>query len=269
LGLAEYEMNGRQLTISVPPGANYEASRKFHTVAQLTQPANNADLAVMVRLESLPGQAFQFQGIVIQQDENNLVRVEMSADDIGVRFSALSFENGVGKTRKTQAITPTGGDAYLLVRRTGDKFQLYYRDEATGNWMGMGNFNLSLNVSAVGIFAASYGPTGTPAPGHTAVFDYFFNEDAPIDPEDAGAPGIVVTTNGQGTVSRTPTGDYACGQVVSLTATPAQGWRFVNWSGDLNGSSPTLPLTVTENHAVTATFAPLTGFKLYLPATIR
>ena len=48
---------------------------------------------------------------------------------------------------------------------------------------------------------------------------------APIEPEDANAPGLTVTKVGQGTVSQTPPGPtYTCGQQVQLTATPASGW---------------------------------------------
>ena len=41
---------------------------------------------------------------------------------------------------------------------------------------------------------------GQPAPGHTAVFDYFFNADAPIAAEDANAPSLTVNKVGQGNV---------------------------------------------------------------------
>jgi uncharacterized repeat protein (TIGR02543 family) len=273
LGLADYGANGRQATITVPPGGNYETSRRFHKAAQLMQPAGNTDFAVMVKVESQLSQQYQFQGIVIRQDAYNLVRVEMSYDLGGLRFSTLSFQDGTGKLRKTAQISQTDSDAYLLVRRMGDKFLMYYRDQEADKWMGMGTFNYpSLNVTEVGFFAASYGETGTPAPGHTAVFDYFFNESLPITPEDANAPGLTVNVVGQGSVTRNPAVEtYTCGQVISLNATPAQGWRFQNWSGDLNGTTPSLPLTISKKHTVTATFVPVstTGYKLYLPATIR
>ncbi len=271
LGLAAYDTNGRQVTITVPQGGNYETSRRFHKAAQLVQPTTNTDFAVMVKLESSPSQQFQFQGIVIREDADDLIRIEMSYDGFGVRYSSFTFEDGVGKPRKTALVTQTNGDAYMLVRRTGDKFQMYYRDEAADKWTNMGSFNhAGINVAEVGIFASSYGETGVPAPGYTAVFDYFFNELSPIEPEDANAPGLTVNVTGQGTVTRDPASEtYACGQVVSLSAAAAQGWRFQNWSGDLNGTTPSLPLTISKKHTVTATFVPLTGFKLFLPMAIR
>jgi hypothetical protein len=125
-------------------------------------------------------------------------------------------------------------------------------------------------VERVGVFAASGAKSGG-RPGHTAVFDYFFNADAPITAEDANAPSITVNKVGQGTVTQTPAGpNYTCGQQVQLRATPASGWAFQNWSGnDLNGSNPARTLTVTGKHTVTATFIQRTSFDLFLPVAIR
>ena len=47
---------------------------------------------------------------------------------------------------------------------------------------------------------------------------------------------------------------YSSGAVVTLTATPAAGWTFAGWSGDLTGSANPQALTIDANKAVTATF---------------
>jgi hypothetical protein len=71
-------------------------------------------------------------------------------------------------------------------------------------------------------------------------------------------------------VTLTPSGgNYTCGQQVQLQATPAAGWRFQNWSVDLNGTNPIQTLTVSEKHNVTATFVRITGYNLFLPVAIR
>ena len=67
---------------------------------------------------------------------------------------------------------------------------------------------------------------------------------------------LTVNTTGSGTVARTPdASSYAWGTAVSLTATPAVGWHFVGWSGDLSGSANPAGLTMDGNKTVTATFA--------------
>lgn len=72
-------------------------------------------------------------------------------------------------------------------------------------------------------------------------------------------PGpFTLTTNvsGSGTVTRNPNAaSYAAGTVVTLTATPAAGFVFTGWSGDLSGSANPTTITMSANRTVTATFA--------------
>lgn len=69
---------------------------------------------------------------------------------------------------------------------------------------------------------------------------------------------LITTIVGSGSVSRNPNaGAYASGTVVTLTATPAAGFQFAGWSGDLSGSTNPAPLLMNANKAVTATFTPV------------
>lgn len=66
---------------------------------------------------------------------------------------------------------------------------------------------------------------------------------------------LTVHTIGGGSVSVTPEKPlYRYGDVVTLTAIPDPGWRFVGWSGDLSGSDNPITLTITDNTTVNATF---------------
>jgi RHS repeat-associated protein/uncharacterized repeat protein (TIGR02543 family) len=75
-------------------------------------------------------------------------------------------------------------------------------------------------------------------------------------------PTYTVTTNvtptGGGTISLSPTGpNYQSGTPVTVTANPntANGYHFVNWTGDLSGTSASGSLTMNANKSVTANFA--------------
>ncbi len=66
---------------------------------------------------------------------------------------------------------------------------------------------------------------------------------------------LAATTVGSGSVNLSPAGGvYDAGTVVTLTATPASGWQFSGWSGDLTGSNNPATITMNANKNVTATF---------------
>ncbi|MDP2919572.1 MAG: hypothetical protein Q8O43_05070 [Dehalococcoidia bacterium] len=67
---------------------------------------------------------------------------------------------------------------------------------------------------------------------------------------------LTVNTTGQGSVAKNPDqATYTYGTVVTLTATPAPGWSFSSWGGDLSGNTNPTTITVNSNKAVTASFA--------------
>lgn len=67
--------------------------------------------------------------------------------------------------------------------------------------------------------------------------------------------------SGGGSISLNPLpgqdGRYASGTSVTLTATPAPGYSFSSWSGDIGGASPTSPqiaVSMTQDRAINANF---------------
>jgi hypothetical protein len=87
--------------------------------------------------------------------------------------------------------------------------------------------------------------------------------DTAVTANFATARALTVAVNGAGAVTSSDSriacpGDcsevYANGTVVTLTATPAPGSSFRNWTGACNGSSPTCTVTMTAARSVTARF---------------
>jgi len=69
---------------------------------------------------------------------------------------------------------------------------------------------------------------------------------------------LTITTVGNGSVTKNPDqASYEAGTVVELTAVPASGWVFSNWSGDLSGSDNPVSVTVNADMNITATFVEL------------
>jgi len=77
----------------------------------------------------------------------------------------------------------------------------------------------------------------------TAVFE----QDPPIQYT------LSTAVQGQGSVDPNG-GTYEEGSGLTLTATPADGWHFVQWLGDLTGSANPGPLTMDADKTVTAVF---------------
>jgi uncharacterized repeat protein (TIGR02543 family) len=78
-----------------------------------------------------------------------------------------------------------------------------------------------------------------------------------VSPSGTGS----VTVN---TASNCSGGGYTSGTTVSITANPASGYSFINWSGGASGSSNSTTILMNANKSATATFAatPATCFTL-------
>jgi len=65
---------------------------------------------------------------------------------------------------------------------------------------------------------------------------------------------LTVNVIGGGSVSRNNTGPYYYGDVVELTANADPGWAFLEWTGDLGGSTNPESIIMDGNKTVDATF---------------
>jgi hypothetical protein len=66
----------------------------------------------------------------------------------------------------------------------------------------------------------------------------------------------LTVTSANGTVTRDPDqASYSHGSTVQLTATPAEGYHFSSWSGDLTGTANPASMTMDGNKSITANFA--------------
>lgn len=78
-----------------------------------------------------------------------------------------------------------------------------------------------------------------------------------------------VQVEGQGVVKEeillSKSSDYPSGTKVKLTAEPNDGWIFVEWSGDHQGTENPITLTIDKAMSITATFEPENLEKTYVP----
>ncbi len=76
-----------------------------------------------------------------------------------------------------------------------------------------------------------------------------------------------------GSIDRNPDKQtYQSGEVVTLTAVPANGYQFGGWNGDASGLETPIQITMDSNKSVGATFTPIgssDGFINFMPLIIR
>jgi hypothetical protein len=258
LGDATWAMTGTHtqdawISISVPKGNTHELWTDGAFAPRVMQLANNVNFEVEARFESEVTEQYQMQGIMVEQDGDDFLRLEFYSDGANTRAFVASFADGSVTIHNDTAITG-GAPITMRVKREGD---LWTQSYAVGgqSWTTIVGFSQPLTVTAVGVYAGNAGTNSSNAPAHTGLIDYFFNAASPIVPEDKDRNTLAVSVIGSGTVAKDPDkSTYACGDTVALTATASPGWSFAGWSGDLAGEVNPATLVMTGSQVVTATF---------------
>lgn len=248
---ASVVMSGSQAQIVIPAtGQLHNVWINQNFVPRLMQAVEDTDFEVEAKFESGLTDGFQSQGILIEQDPNNVIQVEFHHYGGQTKIFVATIFGDIATTRTIQSL-PLSVPMYLRVARSGNGWTVS-RSLDGSNWTTAATFTQAMVVNTVGVFAGN--DADTP---HTATVDYFFDTASPIEPEDAGLVTVTVETAGQGSVLLNPDLNvYPSGSVVELTAVADLGWLFDHWSGDLTGSVNPTSLTVTNDVTVTAVFVP-------------
>ncbi|WP_298767444.1 T9SS type A sorting domain-containing protein [uncultured Polaribacter sp.] len=120
------------------------------------------------------------------------------------------------------------------------------------------DFTLQANSPAIDAGDNNLSTATTDLLGNSRIFNgtidigpYEFGSSIPMD-----RTLTITATNGSVSANPTPVnGTYDDGTVVTLTATPDAGYKFVGWSGDATGTTNPLNITMDANKSVTALFS--------------
>ena len=108
--------------------------------------------------------------------------------------------------------------------------------------------------------------TQNPSPGSSAL------PDSAIDIVLSVGPARVLhtATTGDGSVDVWPEDErYITGALVTLTASPAEGWRFDRWAGDVSSAANPVIVIMAADRSVTAVFVRWSGEGEDLPTEIH
>lgn len=248
-----WSLDGQTLTMVIPAGATHNWATTGPP--RFMQAASDSDFMVEAKFESAIATVGQMQGVLIEEDANNYVRVAYEHSASGPIMFVRFVKDGAVVKNFTRTFTPpTPVPSLMRVKRTGDSFEWFFFENNQWKRPTGAPYSMDMTPLKVGFFAGNTG-SGTSAPGHTAVVDYFFNADLPIVPEDGVPISVDVNVVGTGTVVKLPDkAAYSCGESVVLSASTVPGWSFEGWSGGASGSSPTTSVTIDGPKDVTATF---------------
>ncbi|MEZ4620970.1 MAG: InlB B-repeat-containing protein [Caldilineaceae bacterium] len=241
-------VDGKKVAISVPSGTQHDFGTTVN-VPRIMQSVNDTDFEIDVKFESVFNAVQQIQGVIIEEDAASFLQLRFQYRADGQIDIEAWDHSGGSATKRRFATLANASPLYLRVSRTTDTWRVYYSTTGEANsWVKL-QFDRVMTVSKIGVFVGNGG--SSPA-AFTGVVDYLFNNASPINPEDGNAlvlPPVQIA--GSGTVTPNP----ICGEPVQLTATAANGWRFVNWSGSLTGSqNPATIANINGSESITATF---------------
>jgi hypothetical protein len=174
-GDATLLVNGGSLSISVPAGVGHDIYTGDNTAPRILQNISNNNFAIAAKFKTPPANTagqYQIQGLLVQQDSSNLMRLDLSNGGDGVYLIGTVFVNGFSNPQQVvNTRVADFGVAPLFVRVSrADAFWIaeYSTDGAT--WYNAGQFYNVMNTTKVGVFVGNAG--GVP-PAFTANIDYF------------------------------------------------------------------------------------------------
>jgi regulation of enolase protein 1 (concanavalin A-like superfamily) len=183
VGDAAASVAGGRAAISVTGGTSHELWTNANRAPRLLQAAPDDDFEVELKFDSAVQSAYQMQGIVVEQDVRNLLRLEVHHNGEATRMFVAALENGVAETKYNVKV-PGGAPTYLWLGRAGNRWTLRYSNDGE-QWSPQASFTHPLKVAAVGPFAGNSG--GSP-PEFSALVDHF--RVVPPPPPDVTPPAI-------------------------------------------------------------------------------
>lgn len=220
----------------------------------LEPPGGVYPAGTLVTVTAVPAEGFmflQFEGDVLSEEPTVDVVVDGDIDITAVIVpSTVSINVDVDPSGSGEAILTPGGGVY--------GFGTIVTVEA----IAFGGFEFESVTDASGSTLSTSAIFDLEATRDFELVAHFREQDiTPPPPPPTRTLSISVTPQGAGTVTLDPAGgSYPHGTKVALEATPAAGYTFVRYSGDVASTDPVTIITMDGDKTVTAEFAWVPNF---------
>jgi regulation of enolase protein 1 (concanavalin A-like superfamily) len=171
LGDSTFQVNAGHLNITVPAGAAHHPWLGGNLAPRILQPAANTDLTATVKFDSAFTAAYQMNGILVEQDAANYLRLEANYDGVSMHVFAGGLKGNYPTVLGNNVAGPPSGSVWLRVTRLGDNWSLDWSNDGVTFSSGA-SFVYPIVVTRIGVFAGNDTNVG-PAPALTAKIDYF------------------------------------------------------------------------------------------------
>lgn len=179
-GTATLTLTDGTAQISVPGGIPHDMWRGNDNKApRLLQSVEDSDFGVEAKFNSVPEERFQIQGIVAQEQDDKLIRLDLHHNGTSLRIYAAYIDGRNARVRVNRSIEGPVPNQ-LRVLRNGEFWTLQYCAEGE-DWRVASAFSQPLVVREIGVFVGN--ARGVNSPAFTGVIDYFRNTDLTSLPE--------------------------------------------------------------------------------------
>ncbi len=182
LGDATLTMDGSRAVISIPPG-DHDFWDGPNTLPRIYQSVSDVDFTVEVKFQADLTQGTQTEGILIEQSDTAVLRIEFEHIG-GVQRLFVARIVPTPEMVASQDIV-VSHNMYLRVARSGDQWTVSYSYDGL-DWTEFTTFTQQMIVNGI---SAHAGNDDTAA--NTVAVDYVFNADSPIVPDDGVYPLVV------------------------------------------------------------------------------
>lgn len=188
---SSFSVRDGALEITVPAGRSHDVWTTGNHAARLVQVVPDADFSVVARFDSVVAKQYQMQGILVEQDAENFVRLDAYHDGAGAKVlvAALSGLNPVFAERRT---LPAGGPIWFRLERRGRRWAASWSMDGE-TFTLLAAFTHSMEVQLIGPFAANHGRPEEASPAFTARVASFLNT-AAGEGGPAGASPVQITS---------------------------------------------------------------------------